>query len=121
MNSGFLNLLEHGDVVLADRGFDISDDIAIQGATRVIPCFTRGKNQMSLHEVECSHRIAKVRIHDVERVIGLLKNKYTILQSTLSISLLKCKNNTEHAFIDKLFNSLCASLINISPGIVLHL
>ena len=61
---------------------------------------------MSLHEVECSQRIAKVRIHDVERVIGLLKNKYTILQSTLSISLLKCKNNTEHAFIDKLL-TLC--------------
>ena len=40
MNSGFFNLLKQEDVVFADRGFDISDDIAIQGATLVIPCFT---------------------------------------------------------------------------------
>lgn len=24
---GFLNLVEHGDVILADRGFDLSDDL----------------------------------------------------------------------------------------------
>ena len=32
MNSGFLRLLDPGDVVLADRGFDIGDDIALHGA-----------------------------------------------------------------------------------------
>ena len=43
----------------------------------------KGKKQLSLQEVECSQRIAKVQIH-VERVIGLLKNRYSILQ-TLSM------------------------------------
>ena len=82
MNSGFLRLLDPGDVVLADRGFDIGDDIALHGGRLEIPAFTRGKKQLSMQEVEYSRRISKVRIH-VERVIGLLKNKYTILQGTL--------------------------------------
>ena len=47
-NSGFLNLLEAGDVVLADRGFNISEDIALSGARLEIPAFTRGKKQLSL-------------------------------------------------------------------------
>ena len=73
--SGFLSRIEHGDVILADRGFDISDDLHIYGAKLEIPAFTRGKKQLSLSEVEYSKRISQVRIH-VERVIGLLKNKY---------------------------------------------
>ena len=32
MNSGFLKLLDFGDVVLADWGFDIGDYIALHGA-----------------------------------------------------------------------------------------
>ena len=28
--SGFLDMLEHGDTVLADRGFTIADDIALR-------------------------------------------------------------------------------------------
>ena len=40
MNSGFLRLLEPGDIILADRGFDIGDDIALHGAKMVIPSFT---------------------------------------------------------------------------------
>lgn len=88
MNSGFLRLLDPSDVVLADRGFDIGDDIAINGAKLEIPSFTRGKKQLSMEEVEYTKRIAKVRIH-VERVIGLLKNKYTILQATLPVCILK--------------------------------
>lgn len=86
-----MRLIDHGDVILADRGFDISDNLTIYGARLEIPAFTRGKKQLSLQEVEYSKRLSKVRIH-VERVIGLLKNKYTILQSTLPISLLKHKH-----------------------------
>ena len=42
------------DVILADRGFDIGDDIALHGAKLVIPSFTRGKSQLSMEEVEYS-------------------------------------------------------------------
>ena len=72
MRTGLLNLLEHGDAVLTDRGFDTGDDIALHGATLQIPSFTRGKKQLSMQEVVCSQRISKVRIH-IERVIGLLE------------------------------------------------
>ena len=116
MHSGFLRLLDPGDVILADRGFDIADDIAIHSATLVIPSFTRGKKQLSLQDVECSQRVAKVRIH-IERVIGLLKNKYTILQNTLQISLLKRKYDTDYAFVDKVL-TVCAALVNLSPSVV---
>ena len=54
MNSGFLGLLEHGDVVLADRGFDIREDAAIHDGNLEIPSFTRGKKQLSMDEVEYS-------------------------------------------------------------------
>ena len=35
--SGFLELLEHGDLVLADWGFFISDEFASRGAELAIP------------------------------------------------------------------------------------
>ena len=76
--SGFFSYLEPGDVVLADCGFTIAEDIAVHGAKLEIPAFTRGKTQLSQHEVEVSKQLSMVRIH-VERVICLLKNKYTIL------------------------------------------
>ena len=50
--SGFLQLLEPGDTVLADRGFDISDDIGVHGGKLAIPAFTRGKSQLTQKEVE---------------------------------------------------------------------
>ena len=50
--SGFFNLLEPGDTILADRGFTIEEDIAVYGAKLEIPSFTRGKTQLSQREVE---------------------------------------------------------------------
>ena len=116
MESGFLRLLEPGDVILADRGFDVDVDIALHQAKLEIPSFTRGKKQLSIQEVEHSKRIAKVRIH-VERVIGLLKNKFTILQSILPLCVLKVKSDTNTAFIDRMLVACCA-LINLSPTVV---
>ena len=66
-NSGFL---EHGDVILVDWGFDVSDDLGVCGVRLEIPSFSRGKKQLSLQEIQYSKRLSKVRIH-VERVIGL--------------------------------------------------
>ena len=100
MNSGFLDLLSSGDTVLADRGFTISDDLALFGAKLEIPSFTTGKKQLSLQEVECSKRLSKVRIHVERIIIGLLKNKYTILQGKRPVTMLKRKDDSDFAIID---------------------
>lgn len=51
-NSGYLTHLLPGDVVLADRGFDVTDSLALYGATLDIPVFTRGCDQLSAEDVE---------------------------------------------------------------------
>ena len=113
--SGFLSHLEHGDLVLADRGFDIADDLALHGASLVIPPFTKGKKQLSQREVETSRALSSVRIH-VERAIGRLKH-FKILHSTLPIALLKRQGETEYATIDKIL-VICAALSNLHPPLV---
>ena len=47
LQSGFLDHLVPGDMVLADRGFDIANELALYGASLAIPPFTRGKDQHS--------------------------------------------------------------------------
>ena len=103
--SNFLELLEPGDTILADRGFTIADDIGIHGATLQIPAFTRGKKQLSQKEVEVSKQLSKVRIH-VERAIGMLKNKYIILKGTLPVDILRHNGDTDIANID---SHLCST------------
>ena len=46
---------------------------------------------------------------DVERVIGLLHDKYKILQNTLLLDFLR-KNDAEHTTIDKIV-TVCAALL----------
>lgn len=94
-------------------GFNIAEDLGVYGASLEIPAFTRGKKQLSLREVEYSQRLSKVRI-EVEQVIGLLKNKYTLLHP---ITLLKHKTDSEYANTDKIL-TVCAALVNLCPSIV---
>lgn len=111
----FNNLLP-GDVVLADRGFTLTEDFAIHGAKLEIPSFTRGKKQLSQNEVETSKQLSNVRIH-VERVIGHLKKKYRILRGPIPITLLNHKGDTDVANIDKIV-TVCAALTNMSSTVV---
>ena len=69
---GILNLLESGDSVMADRGFDIGEELALLGVTLNIPPFRRGKEQFNERELVETRRIASLRIH-VERAMELLK------------------------------------------------
>ena len=55
--------------------------------------FMRGKKQLSQVEVDTAHHLFQVRIH-VERVIVMIHQKFTILQSTFSINMLMCEGET---------------------------
>ena len=78
--SGVLDLLEPGDNVMVDRGFDISN-IVPDGVSVNMPPFLAGREQMTAAETEETMSIAWVRIH-VERAIGRIKT-YHILDGTL--------------------------------------
>ena len=68
-------------MVLADRGFNISDSVGMMQATLHIPAFIK---ELSALEIEETHSIANVRIH-VKRVIGVVRQRYSILTGTLPI------------------------------------
>ena len=113
--SGYLPLLFPGDTVLADRGFTIQESIGSHGACLQIPAFTRGKSQLALSEVERTRNLASVRIH-VERVIGHIRRKYPILDSTVPIKLL-ITDETELTSLDKIVRVACG-LTNVCSSVV---
>lgn len=119
-NCGILDKLLPGDLVLADRGFTIQESLMFKQAQLAIPAFTRGKDQLDPVDIEATRGIANVRIH-VERVIGLLRRKYTILSGTLPIDFLMCDPNGSQEestpMIDRII-SVCSALVNLCPGIV---
>ncbi len=114
-HSSILSNLVPGDTVLADRGFDISDSVGSYCSTLKIPAFTKGKSQLCGIEVEQTRRIANVRIH-VERVIGNIRQKYTILSSTQPIDYVLSSDEQE-TILDKIVCVACA-LINICDSVV---
>ncbi len=70
--SGFLDYLQPGDEVMADRGFTIRDLLFERNVNLIMPAFTHKGGQLSDEDVTGTRRIANVRIH-VERVIRWLK------------------------------------------------
>uniref|UniRef100_A0A6P8HFF1 Uncharacterized protein LOC116292043 n=1 Tax=Actinia tenebrosa TaxID=6105 RepID=A0A6P8HFF1_ACTTE len=118
-NCGFLEKLIPGDMVMADRGFTITESVGLMQAKLVIPAFTKGKAQLDPVDVETTRGIANVRIH-VERVIGLLRRKYTIFQSTLPTDFLICNHrySDRHTPLVDSMLRVCAALVNFCPPIV---
>ena len=64
--SGFYDFIDQGDVVCADRGFTIEEELLEKGALLKIPPFMKGKSALSIEEEAVTKIIAKARIH-VER------------------------------------------------------
>ena len=81
MKSGIVRKLRPGDIVMADRGFNVQDLLACHDVHVVTPAFLRGKAQLTPAELAMSRSITRVRIH-VERMIGLLKT-FTFLRSSV--------------------------------------
>lgn len=117
LKSGILNKLLPGDLVLADRGFLITDEVELQCAEVKMPCFTRGKNQLEPWDIEQNRKISHLRIH-VERVIGSLRQKYEILHSVVPIRLLQTHSFEDAPSLVNQIAIVCCALINMCPTVV---
>ena len=94
IQSGFLDKLDPGDVILADRGFLVKEDFAVRGAALIIPAFTKGHKQLPASDVDKSRAMSRVRVH-VERIRGAVKRRFVILKGPIPISLLKRKDDVD--------------------------
>ena len=79
--SDLLKMLDLGDSVMADKGFDVEDILAAYKVTLNIPTFFKKKNQITPHTLREDKKIASKRVH-IERLIGLGKT-YKILEGPL--------------------------------------
>ena len=105
-NSGFLNEIRAGEKVMADKGFNISDLLALKHAEIVIPPGRRGAFQMPKKDVLRTKEIANRRIR-VEQVIRRIKS-FNMLKYEIPISLLHV--------LDEVFIISCA-ICNLMPRI----
>ncbi|XP_077523080.1 uncharacterized protein LOC144133888 [Amblyomma americanum] len=107
-DSGFLELIKPGDLVLSVKGFpSIRTNVEGKGGILLMPPFNSAGGQMSEEAMDNTYKIAAVRIH-VERVIQRLKI-YKILSNRLPLSLVP--------HMSKVL-SVCAALVNMQPPIV---
>ena len=104
--SGVLDLLQVGDNVMVDCGFDIFA-IVPAGVTVNMPPFLAGRDQMTAAETEETMGIASVRIHG-ERAIGHIKT-YHILDGTLP--------NTLSPYATQIV-TICGFLTNFLPPLL---
>ena len=103
-NSGFLNMIEPYDEVMADRGFKIREDLMMHMATLCIPPSCASSMQLLPHDARETSNIANVRIY-VEQAIGRLK-VFILLKTELPISLLPLADDIV---------SVCCALCNLLP------
>jgi len=121
-NCGLLKKLLPGDMILADRGFTIQDSARLYCAEVHIPPFivqrfvTKGKSQLSKIEIENACQLSHVCIH-VKRLIGVIRQKFSLLLSTLLISIIASSDDDGVSFIDKIV-TICCALCNCCDSIV---
>ena len=103
-HSGFLDIVEIHDAVMADRGFQIQEDLMLKLAYLHIPPGRRGTEQMTPNEVRKTQIIANRRIY-VEMAIRRLKC-FRILKNEFPITLI--------SNLDDIIQ-ICAALCNLYP------
>ena len=116
--SGFLDNLLPGDIVLADRGFNIKESVEMKHAKFKMPSKTNGRCQLAAKDVEDTRKIAHLTIH-VERVIGGLRNKFRIITDTVPIKFLVCYEGLRLTLLDKIVR-VCCILHNMCPSVIKH-
>ena len=103
-DSGFLNLLEPYDEVMADRGFKIREELMMRMSTLCIPPSKAAAMQTLPSDVRKTSSIANVRIY-VEQAIGRMR-VFHILKHELPIHLLSLADDIVR---------VCGALCNLLP------
>ncbi|XP_012562119.2 uncharacterized protein LOC105847239 [Hydra vulgaris] len=106
-DSGFYDLLERDDEVMADRGFQIREELLFRYCSLSVPPGARVKSQMTASECKKTTDVANLRIH-IERAINRIKT-FRILKNVLPISMLY--------HMDDIILS-CAALCNLKPALI---
>ncbi|CAN7943942.1 unnamed protein product [Ixodes hexagonus] len=107
IRSGFLELeFDHGDSIMADKGFRIEDLIKEKGVTLNIPPFLKN-GQLTAKEAQKTQEIAALRIN-VERKIQRIKS-FHIFDRTIPISLAPLANQMW---------AICAMLTNLQAPLL---
>ncbi|XP_064470073.1 uncharacterized protein LOC135384818 [Ornithodoros turicata] len=107
---GFLDLVEPGDLILADKGFPgINAHLGLKDAILVMPPFSSGNAQFSSQEMDHTYQIAQVRVH-VERAIQRLK-VFNIINQRVPIDLVPHMTDIVR---------MCAVLVNLQAQILGH-
>ena len=104
--SGILEAIRPGDCVMADKGFNIQDLLAIRDARLIAPPIM-AKNNVSAYASTATRRIATGRVH-VERIIRKLKC-YRILQGVIPL--------TVKGYVTSIVK-VCAALVNLQPSLI---
>ncbi|XP_052235874.1 uncharacterized protein LOC127847777 [Dreissena polymorpha] len=103
---GLYDILEEGDSVMADKGFDIEEDLKERNLSLTIPPFLENQAQFTSQQLAATRNIAAVRVH-VERAIRKVK-EFEILRHTVPISL--CP------MLEKIW-TVCAHLANFTGSL----
>lgn len=108
LESGFLDRIEPGDVVLADKGFPgIRAPVEGSKGIVILPPFSRGNVQFTYEELQQTYHIAQVRIH-VERAIQRIK-MFNIVNARVPNDLIPHMSDIMR---------MCCILVNLQPSIL---
>ncbi|XP_061571212.1 uncharacterized protein LOC133424555 [Cololabis saira] len=86
----------------------------VSGATP--PPSTRGRCQLEAADPKSSRKVVKLR-SDVFRVIGTIRNKYTMLYSKFPMHMRDGDGDGDTSFLDRMV-SVCCALTNMSPSVI---
>lgn len=104
--SGFLDHLQSNDGVMADKGFNIQDLLALHNARLHAPPMM-SKTNISAKASTATRRVATARVH-IERMIRKLK-LFNFLRGVISL--------THKPYIDSVI-TVCAILVNLQPAAI---